>query len=98
MARLPAVRLSCATCSRSSGDVIKRGAAVELADDLENDLFAPVGRRMRQQQPADAQMGRRARILGNQRIGRLLDAVVLKRVGVSRRSTSPARTASQRLS
>jgi hypothetical protein len=35
----------------------QRGASIELARDLENDLFALVGRRMRQEQPSDPEVG-----------------------------------------
>jgi hypothetical protein len=43
----------------------QRPASVELAYDLENDLFALMGRRMCQEQPADPQVGFGARVLRN---------------------------------
>ena len=57
----------------SSGD-----AAVELVDNLENGLLPACRRRMCHEQPADPQVGFGARFLGDQRIGRLVHAIMLE--------------------
>ncbi len=59
----------------------QRGAAVELADDLEDRLFARLRRRLLGQQAADPQVLSGALGLGDQQVGRLVDAVVGKGVG-----------------
>ena len=97
LARLPAIRLSSASCSRSSREVIKRRAAVELIDDLEDRLLPLLRRSVRRQQPADSEMRLGAQMLpgsGNRRLpGR-------GRGGTYRHlpsgDTSPVRTASCR--
>ena len=81
MARLPASRLSSASCSRSSREVIKRGAAVELIDDVEDRLLPLLGRRVRREQPADPEVRLGAQLLRDQRIGGFLNAVVDEPVG-----------------
>ena len=88
MARWPAIRLSSASCSRSSRDGDQRGAAVELIDDLEDRLLPLLRRGMRREQPADPQMRLGARPLRDQRIGGLLDPVVDEPVEPSSCSTS----------
>ena len=75
--------------SAHSSEVDEFGATVKLIDDIENDLFALVGRRMRHEQSADPEMGFGARVLGNERIGRLLDTVMLERIGILRAEHEP---------
>ena len=81
MARLPAIRLSSASCSRSSRCGDQRGAAVELIDDLEDRLLPLLRRRLRHQQPADPEMDLGAQCFRDQRIGGLLHPVVDEPVG-----------------
>ena len=73
------------------GDVISAGAAVELVRRSRRSLSSQLlRRRVRREQPADPQMHRRPLALGNERIGRLLDAVVQEAVG-SAPAGAPAR-------
>ena len=64
---------------RRGGD--QRRAAVELVHDVEYLLFQLLGGGSRREQPADPQMRHDALALGNERVGRLLDAVVEEGVG-----------------
>ena len=76
MARLPAIRLNSASCSRSSGCGDQGRPAVELTHDLEDRLLPLLGRRSRDEKPPDPQMGRGASVLRDQRIGGFLHPVV----------------------
>ena len=60
----------------------KPGAAIELIDDLENRLFAALGRRLRDQKPPYPEVGRGALRVRDQRIRGLLHPVVNKFVGM----------------
>ncbi|MCY1220413.1 hypothetical protein D9M72_324240 [compost metagenome] len=56
------------------------GAAIELADDLEDSLFAPLRRRLLGQQATDAQVRLVAGGFGDQRVCRFVDTVMGERV------------------
>ena len=81
LARRPANRFSSASLLplRRRGD--QGSAAVELAHDFEDVLLDCLRWRPRREQPADPQMGCRPFALGDQRVGRLLEAVVDEPIG-----------------
>jgi hypothetical protein len=54
----------------------QRGSPVELIDDFEYRLLAPLGRQAGREQPAGSEMAFSAHHFRNQRVGRLVDAVV----------------------
>ncbi len=64
------------------GSVNQGGAAIELADDLEDAVRDCLWRRARGQSPADFKVCRRPRTLGDQPVGGLLDAVVLEAASI----------------
>src|SRR5580704_930229 len=58
------------------------GAAIELIDDLEYHFLSQLGRRVRYEQPADAQMFRGAQAVRNERVGGLTDPVMKEFIGM----------------
>ena len=62
----------------------ERRPLVELVDDVEDLLFDVRGRRVLQEQSPDAEVHRRAFALGDERVGRLLYAIVRKAIGAVR--------------
>ena len=90
LAFLPALRSIVATCVFSSRSISSRSAPIELVGDIEQMLGELVGRHIRQQRTAYAQVDVNSVLVGNQRIGRLLNPIMQEPVCAILRSIRPA--------
>ena len=91
--------MSSATCSRSFGVVIRRRAVVHLTYDIEYFFIALVWRGLRREQTADSKVSHCSLAFRDERVSRLSDAVMDKRVGSAHtmKETGPDRLPERRV-